>query len=104
MVHVQRKMIPILAVFVVTAIALLLVFQIAGHRAESVALERYCDAPDAHIGYLRRILSETQPAGDDARRPYIIAAKLIYLVPQRTDESVESYLRRIEQRIVATCR
>ncbi len=93
----------ILIVFIAACLVLLMVFRFAEWRAGSVALERYCDAPEQHLGYVRKILTEQQPAGEQSRRPFIVAAKLIYFVPRRAEETVEAYLRRIEQRIDETC-
>ncbi|MBT6095286.1 MAG: hypothetical protein HOH04_10410 [Rhodospirillaceae bacterium] len=94
----------ILIVFAVACLSLLMVFRFAEWRAGTIALERYCDAPENHLGYVRKILTEQQPAGEQSRRPFIVAAKLIYFIPQQAGESIESYLRRMEQRIDEACR
>jgi hypothetical protein len=88
----------------VVAAALMLVFRAAEWRSDQVLLPRYCDDPDAHLERVRRILTESDPAGEESRRPYIIAAKLMFLVPQETGESVEHYLTRLRRRLDATCR
>ena len=66
-------------------------------------MSRYCDGPEAHLALVERILTETEPAGEGSRRRYIIAAKLIYLIPQEDGESNQDYLRRLDQRIRQTC-
>ncbi len=93
----------LIAVFVVAGAVLLMVFQLAERHAETAALPRYCDAPRTHLEYVREILTIARPTGDETRRPYIIAAKLIYLIPRRADEDVGSYLLRLEQEIRAVC-
>lgn len=70
----------------------------------AVSLPRYCDDPVATLHYLEKVLKEPRPAGDERRRPYIIAAKLIYLIPQLHDESIEAYLHRLEIRLAEQCR
>jgi len=44
-----------------------------------------------------------RPAGGDSARPYLVAAKLLYLVPQAEDETVDAYLIRLRGRIDANC-
>lgn len=70
----------------------------------AVSMPRYCKNPVQTMFYLEKVLTEESPAGDEARRPYLIAAKLIYLIPQQRNESVSDYLRRLEQRIQEQCR
>lgn len=83
---------------------LLLIFQAAQWYADNALLPRYCDNPDSHLALVRQILREAAPAGANKRRPYIIAAKLIYLVPRQAGEPIEPYLRRVRARIIETCR
>jgi len=90
-------------VFGAVAVVLLLLFRFAAWRADGELLFRYCDRPEAHLARVERLLTESEPAGEDARRPYIIAAKLIYLIPQDDGEPNEDYLKRLGQRIRAAC-
>ena len=83
---------------------LLLIFQAAQWYADKALLPRYCDNPEGHLTLVRQILREATPAGASKRRPYIIAAKLVYLVPRQAGEPIEAYLRRVKARIVETCR
>jgi len=53
---------------------------------------------------LQRVLTEERPAGDDSRRPYLVAAKLLFLLPRRSDEAVSAYLDRVAQRVREQCR
>jgi hypothetical protein len=89
--------------FGIVSVILLFVFKSAEWRSDTVSLPRYCDDPSYHVGLVREILSEEDPAGEENRRPYIIAAKLIYLVPQNVDERLKSYLVRLEHVIREVC-
>jgi len=91
------------AVFAVTAITMVLIFRFAGWRAENALLPRYCEDPRASIEYVRRIVEDGGPQEGEKRRPYIIAAKLIFLVPQQADEPAEAWMGRIEQRLSERC-
>ena len=70
----------------------------------AVSLPRYCKNPADTIHYLKKVLSEKTPAKDEARKPYLIAAKLIYIIPQQNGESVPVYLDRLKVRIGEQCR
>ena len=70
----------------------------------AVSLPRYCSNPADTMHYLEKVLTEKTPAKDEARRPYLIAAKLIYLIPQLSDESVPDYLDRLKIRLGEQCR
>ena len=95
---------PLVVMFVLAAAGLSFVFQAAGHRADTTLLQRYCDAPKAHVAKVARILGAADPAAGGSRRPYIIAAKLIYIVPQRSGESDAAYLDRLAVRLTRVCR
>ena len=70
----------------------------------TVSMPRYCDNPYQTIQYLEKVLREETPAADQSRRPYIVAAKLIYLIPQQSKESIPDYLQRVQTRIAEQCR
>lgn len=92
-----------LTVFAIAAVAMLAIFRFAGWYADNSALPRYCDDPRATIGYVHEILTKDTPAGDRKRRPYLVAAKLIFLVPQQDGEAIQAYLDRLLVEITATC-
>ena len=69
-----------------------------------VSLPRYCDDPAHTLLLLERVITAPRPAGDAARRPYLIAAKLLYLSPRRADEPVDDYLARIAAKLEEVCR
>ncbi len=92
-----------LVVFAVAAGLMALIFRYAGWYADNSALPRYCADPDTALENVARILREPAPAGDGKRRPYLVAAKLLFLVPQLPEESDEAYLQRLRERILETC-
>lgn len=67
-------------------------------------MPRYCDHPADTLHYLEKVLTEERPAEEQSRRPYIIAAKLLYIIPQQREESVADYLQRLKIRIAEQCR
>ena len=69
----------------------------------AVSLPRYCDNPADTMHYLEKVLTEKTPAKSEPRKPYLIAAKLIYLIPQQIDESVPDYLDRLKTRLGEQC-
>jgi len=70
----------------------------------AVSIPRYCDNPSDTMHYLEKVLTEKEPAKNASRRPYLIAAKLIYLIPQQPEESIPDYLARLRVRIAEQCR
>lgn len=80
-----------------------LTFSLAQWRTDKTTLPRFCSDPDAALRHLRLILEDPVPAGEEERRPFIIAAKLLYLVPQRDDEPVEVWLERVRYEIARSC-
>lgn len=93
----------LMIVFVLAAVGMVLVFRFAGWYAHNSALPRFCEDPRATVGYVGKILVRDKPVGEDARRPYIIAAKLIFLVPQQDGETQGAYLLRLQDKISQTC-
>ncbi len=91
-------------VFVIAAGALWFVTQMAQQRGSEVLLRRYCDDPARHVALVEDILTKAEPAGTKKRRPYIIAAKLLYIVQRKTNEPVQAYLERLRQSVVSACR
>ena len=92
---------PLIAVVLVL---LVLVGQLAIWYGRQVSVPRYCDDRQATLLRLREVLTEKRPAGDGARRQHLIAAKLLFLVPRRSDEALEDYLRRVEVSVESQCR
>lgn len=71
---------------------------------QAVSLPRYCEDPAGTLVLLERVLTEERPAGSDARRPYLVAAKLIFIVPRDSNEELGRYLDRVHQHLIVTCR
>ena len=88
----------------VVLLVMLLISLWARWYGQQVSLPRYCDDPQAAILHLEKVLSDKRPAGDEARRPYIVAAKILFLLPRDTNESQPAYLARVRTHIQDTCR
>lgn len=99
----KHPLVGLMAVFMVASAVMLYVAHMADNRAGTALLRRYCDDPAAHVALVKRILTKADPADGGTRRPYIIAAKLIYIVHQNVNEPVPSYLQRLHTSIVASC-
>ncbi len=84
----------ILAVFLLTSVAMLLIFDAAEWYADESALPRYCENPAGTVEHVREILSSAAPMDEKSKRPYVVATKLIFLVPRKDAEPVPSYLAR----------
>ena len=102
--HVRGRGLIRLAVgFVAAALVLIGVFDAAEWYAGKVSIPRYCGSPDATLELVREAVSERHPASEAGTRPYVVAAKLIYLIPQRDGEPVDDYLSRLRLRIAESC-
>lgn len=93
----------IIIVFALTAGVMLFIFSSADWYANNAAMPRYCAKPDATIGYVYEILTTENPTEGKEKRPYVVAAKLIFLVPQEEGESVDNYMLRLRVRISEIC-
>jgi hypothetical protein len=85
-------------------LALLAISLLSHWYAQEVTLPRYCENPEQTLQLLQKILTEERPAGEETRRPYIIAAKLLFLVPRQSDEAIEDYLDRVRYHLREQCR
>lgn len=92
-----------LPVIVATALLMLLVPSAIEWYGERVSLPRYCADPDQALHYLEANLRSERPAANAPRKPYLIAAKLLFLVPRKADEPVADYLQRVELEILKHC-
>jgi hypothetical protein len=93
----------ILAVFFFTSVAMFLTFDAAEWYADNSALPRYCENPAQTVAHVREILTDPSPGAEKPKRPYVVAAKLIFLVPREDSEPLQSYLDRVQIRIVENC-
>lgn len=93
----------IVFVFIITAGVLLLVFGAAEQYADRSAVPRFCADQQNVLKRVGIILTNPQPVGDGAKRPFIVAAKLIFLVPQKQSEPVKEYLSRLQRHLDRIC-
>jgi len=92
-----------LRIISIVFILLIVISFCATWYARQVSIPRYCENPDLNILHLEQLLTSKQPAGDGSRRPYIISAKLLFLVPQQTNEAVPDYIQRVRTRLYEQC-
>jgi hypothetical protein len=90
----------VLAVFTI----LLLVSFFAHWYASQISMSRYCQQPELMLKRLNAVITESRPAGDGARREYIVAAKLGFMLPRETNEPLEAYLKRLHGHLEEHCR
>lgn len=98
---------PLRQIFPVVVATLLLMLSVSfgiEWYANHVSMPRYCANPQQSLSYLEADLRQQQPAGESPRRPYLIAAKLLFLVPRQSNESIPDYLNRVELKILEHCR
>jgi len=93
----------IVIVFALTAASMLFIFNSADWYAKNSALPRYCANPQQSVEIVREILTSDTPGEGKERRPYIVAAKLIFLVPQEQGETMQAYMTRLRHRISQSC-
>jgi hypothetical protein len=93
-----------LKIVIPVVIILLLITIWTNWYTQQVSIPRYCEDIAQTLHYLRKVVTEDRPAGDDARKPYLIAAKLLFLVPRQGDEPVDDYLDRVEHYLQGKCR
>ncbi len=92
-----------LPVIIFTLLLMLLATSLIQLHTEETLIPRYCKNPDETLYYLEKVMTERTPAGEESRRPYLIAAKLIYQVPQERKESIKDYLLRVRAHIQQYC-
>ncbi len=93
----------IVIVFVIAAAVMSFVFSSAEWYANEAAVPRYCEDHENVIKRVRLILTRNEPVGSGSKRPFIIAAKLIFLVPKKAEESTASYISRLTRHIDRVC-
>ncbi len=96
-----RQILPVVAV---TALLMLSISSAIEWYSDAVSLPRYCADPQQALHYLEADLRQQRPAGEEARRPYLIAAKLLFLIPRASNESIPDYLDRVELELLRRCR
>ena len=101
---VPTKFKPVRFIFIILLV-MLFISQAIKWYSTSVTLPRFCEDPEASMHHLEELITKRTPAGEGrvARKPYIIAAKLIYLVPQKSNESNKDYLYRVRGELSQRC-
>jgi len=92
-----------LRIAIVVLLLLLLVSSWANWYSGQVSMHRYCENTQETMQHLERILREPEPAGRENRQPYLVAAKLLFLLPRQPEEDIPAYLRRVEAHIQLQC-
>lgn len=69
----------------------------------NVTMPRYCQYPTQAVQHVDALLTTARPAGEGDRKPYIIAARLTFLLPRESDEALPQYLERLRAHIARTC-
>ncbi len=92
-------------IFSVLSVMLFISFAIKWY-SQSVTLPRFCSDPEMALYYLEKIMTEKSPTGKTFkdRKPYVIAAKLIYLVPKQANEPIKQYIDRVRYELNQRCR
>ncbi len=94
---------PLQLVLIVLAI-ILGISWMAQWYGSRVIMPRYCEDPARTLTDVHRLLTEERPAGDGDRKPFIIAARLTFLVPRESNEPLETYLDRLQRHLDRQCR
>ena len=71
--------------------------------SRNVTMPRYCEYSADLLDRVRQVLTEQTPAGSGDRKPYIIAARLTFLVPRKPDEPLNTYLSRLQRHVEQQC-
>ncbi len=88
----------------VVLLILLAISSAAQWYSSNITMPRYCKDPVQTLARVEKLLTERQPAGDGDRKPFIIAARLTFLIPRKTNEPIGEYLTRLQQHIDQQCR
>ncbi len=94
---------PLRMILVILALLLFISFA-AQWYGRNITMPRYCEDPVGVIERVRKVLTNTKPAGDGDRKPYIIAARLTFLLPRESDEQLDPYIERLQRHIDQQCR
>jgi len=99
-----RGLVVVGLVLAAAGLAQALVFRAAEWRAVHVLLVRYCDDPEGHLARVREISGDQMQLDARGRRAYMIAAKLLFVLPRAKAEPIDDYLVRLRRRIAESCR
>jgi len=82
---------------------MLFAFASAEWYASDSAMPRYCEDREGVVERVGLILTKNEPVGSGNKRPFIVAAKLIFLVPMNSGEPVGDYIERLTRHIDKVC-
>jgi len=71
--------------------------------SSNVTMPRYCEDPATVLSRVYQVLTEETPAGAGDRKPYIIAARLTFLLPRESNEPLTSYMSRLQRHVEQQC-
>ena len=71
--------------------------------SRNITMPRYCEDPMGVMQRVYKVLTEKTPAGVGDRKPYIIAARLTFLVPRDSNEPLRDYMNRLQRYIDQQC-
>ncbi|MEN8213218.1 MAG: hypothetical protein ABFR19_02545 [Pseudomonadota bacterium] len=100
----QRTPFRPLRMIVVILLILLGISFAAQWYGRNVTMPRYCNDPAGVIARVHEVLTNKNPAGEGDRKPYIIAARLTFLLPRDSDEQLEAYIARLQDHVDQQCR
>ena len=92
-----------LKIIIPVLLALLSVSLMSQWYANNISLPRYCENPQKALQSLRGLMDESMALRDEQRRQNMIAAKLLFLHPQQSEESSEDYLQRLRYLMLSEC-
>jgi hypothetical protein len=98
----QFKPLPLIIIILVIMLS---ISQAIQWYSTSITLPRFCHDPEKALHHLEEIINSSHLTTNsrETRRPYIIAAKLIYLIPQQANETNEHYLYRVRIELSQRC-
>ena len=99
--RVSFRPIRLVAVILILLLAISIAAQWYGQQ---VSMPRYCADPVGMLQKVREVLTERRPAGDGDRKPYILAARLMFLLPRENNEGLDKYIERLQRHIDQQCR
>jgi len=93
----------ILIVLGAAAVIMVGAFRYAAWYADAAALPRYCGNPEQALARVQQIIAGQTDGFSTDRRGYIVASKLIFLVPQLSDEDGDAYRIRLRAVVRRAC-
>ncbi|MCP3670686.1 MAG: hypothetical protein GY814_09690 [Gammaproteobacteria bacterium] len=92
-----------LKLVIIVLLLLLAISSAAQWYSRNITMPRYCKDPVGAMGRVHQVLTENTPAGTGDRKPYIIAARLTFLLPRESDEPLKDYMSRLQRYIDQQC-